>query len=268
MLKLLQFQPRAQIRTLWSPTLAAPLFFWIDASDTTTVTSSGGYVSQINDKGPNGYNFSQGTASKQPQYGLGQNSRFTLVFNSDFAQVLNNATLTYTSNTFHVFGVQMAATSKGSNAFGRVLSLTNSGNGQDADNTSSFIFTRNGGNNLTIYRNSAAIGQQNETLGTWYIFDGQRDQTNVKLALNGGTYSTGTTAAANQNINRAAIGASWQTGIQSIASWDGQIGEIIMVAYIPTQTVIDKFQGYLAWKWGLQGSLPVGHPYKNSPPLA
>ena len=27
-----------------------------------------------------------------------------------------------------------------------------------------------------------------------------------------------------------------------------------------------KMEGYLAWKWGLEGSLPVGHPYKSAPP--
>jgi hypothetical protein len=27
-----------------------------------------------------------------------------------------------------------------------------------------------------------------------------------------------------------------------------------------------KLEGYLAWKWGLQGTLPVGHPYKASAP--
>ena len=25
-------------------------------------------------------------------------------------------------------------------------------------------------------------------------------------------------------------------------------------------------EGYLAWRWGLQGKLPVGHPYKNTSP--
>lgn len=29
----------------------------------------------------------------------------------------------------------------------------------------------------------------------------------------------------------------------------------------------DKDEGYLAWKWGLQGNLPNNHPYKNSAPI-
>jgi len=27
-----------------------------------------------------------------------------------------------------------------------------------------------------------------------------------------------------------------------------------------------KLEGYLAWKWGLESDLPVGHPYKNAAP--
>ena len=29
---------------------------------------------------------------------------------------------------------------------------------------------------------------------------------------------------------------------------------------------IQKVEGYLAWKWGIEGNLPVGHPYKNAAP--
>jgi len=29
-----------------------------------------------------------------------------------------------------------------------------------------------------------------------------------------------------------------------------------------------KLEGYLAWKWGLESDLPVGHPYAASPPFA
>ena len=25
-------------------------------------------------------------------------------------------------------------------------------------------------------------------------------------------------------------------------------------------------EGYLAWKWGVQGSLPANHPYKSAAP--
>ena len=48
---------------------------------------------------------------------------------------------------------------------------------------------------------------------------------------------------------------------------NGEIGEVIV--YQATLTVAQRQQveGYLAWKWGLVSSLPMGHPYKI-PPIA
>jgi hypothetical protein len=51
----------------------------------------------------------------------------------------------------------------------------------------------------------------------------------------------------------------------------GRMAEFFSVASIPgtggtdISTVI-KAEGYLAHKWGLQGNLPVSHPYKSSAP--
>ena len=52
---------------------------------------------------------------------------------------------------------------------------------------------------------------------------------------------------------------------------NGQLAEFFAVAAIPGTggtdiSDIEKAEGYLAWKWGLNGLLPSGHPYKNSPP--
>jgi hypothetical protein len=37
--------------------------------------------------------------------------------------------------------------------------------------------------------------------------------------------------------------------------------------FIVHNGTIVKAEGYLAWKWGLEGNLPVLHPYKNSAPI-
>jgi hypothetical protein len=42
------------------------MLFWLDASDATTITESGGAVSAWNDKSPNGINFSQAIAANRP----------------------------------------------------------------------------------------------------------------------------------------------------------------------------------------------------------
>ena len=51
----------------------------------------------------------------------------------------------------------------------------------------------------------------------------------------------------------------------------GQMGEFIMACfedngYTDSETYIEKCEGYLAYKYGLQSQLPGSHPYKTQPP--
>ena len=51
-------------------------------------------------------------------------------------------------------------------------------------------------------------------------------------------------------------------------NWPGYIGEVVIYGVALTDTQRQKIEGYLAWKWGLQSSLPPGHPYKTAAPTA
>lgn len=42
--------------------------------------------------------------------------------------------------------------------------------------------------------------------------------------------------------------------------------EIVHYSSVITITERQRIEGYLAWKWNLQGSLPSNHPYKNASP--
>lgn len=44
------------------------------------------------------------------------------------------------------------------------------------------------------------------------------------------------------------------------------LGELIVIDGDITTNSRQQMEGYLAWKWGLQGNLPVAHPYKNTAP--
>jgi hypothetical protein len=44
---------------------------------------------------------------------------------------------------------------------------------------------------------------------------------------------------------------------------DGFVAELVAFANPTDQEIME---GYLAWKWGMESQLPVGHPYKNFPP--
>ena len=47
---------------------------------------------------------------------------------------------------------------------------------------------------------------------------------------------------------------------------DGDLHEFIVYNAPVSTPDREKLEGYLAHKWGLEGDLPIGHPYKTSPP--
>jgi hypothetical protein len=49
-----------------------------------------------------------------------------------------------------------------------------------------------------------------------------------------------------------------QYDMYELLSYDGEL----------TATRRQQIEGYLAWKWGLQSTLPVGHPFKTAAPTA
>lgn len=44
------------------------------------------------------------------------------------------------------------------------------------------------------------------------------------------------------------------------------IGEVIIIKNDISTDTRQKIEGYLSWKWGLEGALPGGHPYQFGPP--
>jgi hypothetical protein len=47
---------------------------------------------------------------------------------------------------------------------------------------------------------------------------------------------------------------------------DAQVAEVLVYNTTASSDDRQKVEGYLAWKWGLQGNLPGGHPYKHGAP--
>jgi hypothetical protein len=54
--------------------------------------------------------------------------------------------------------------------------------------------------------------------------------------------------------------------IGAVSGFIGNIYDVIMYNTAFSTLQRQNVEGYLAWKWGLQGSLPSTHPYKNLPP--
>ena len=75
----------------------------------------------------------------------------------------------------------------------------------------------------------------------------------------GGTY-TG-------NPNFSGGGISWiGAGFNNTWHMNGTISEVLIYNAVLTTTKRQEIEGYLAWKWGIQTSLPTIHPYKSAAP--
>jgi hypothetical protein len=166
------------------------------------------------------------------------------------------------SNPVSAFIVTMPT---GANAWGEVYSANVGGQGGP-----SFGF-RNGASPqfFTVFR-----GGQADSVGTLTL------ATNVPgiiefitPAISGGSigpiaeYLTGNVGGSSSAI---AVGGT-QNGIQ--IGWGGggdfypgNIHEIVILNVQASTTNQQLIEGYLAWKWGLQGGLPGGHPYASAAP--
>ena len=83
--------------------------------------------------------------------------------------------------------------------------------------------------------------------------------TNTQISKNAGQFF-----ATGKNPNNAAVnfGGIGTNNTQSF----GVVNEFILFSAEPSEDDRLKIEGYLAWKWGLEGSLPSTHKYKDFAP--
>jgi len=238
-------------QTLWTPA-QIPTALWLDANDASTITLNGSTVSQWADKSGNGRNVSQANASSQPTSNTRTlNGLNVLDFNADVIGIgtpfvtINTPWLVYSVITFDSFtgnpvyiGLQGAQTTH--------MGWSNGGNIQFCNNSTGVV----GLSGVVITANTPAlVGVQYDTTNLTGLYNG---------AAQGSPAVTIPADTALFNIGSHSSGAS--------NYFDGTIGEIVFVQSSVSLSNRQKLEGYLAWKWGLQANLPVGHPYKNAAP--
>ena len=113
----------------------------------------------------------------------------------------------------------------------------------------SFYVDNNPGNHVTAFASDSAwdMFSHSRTAGSAYTFN-----------WNGTSTYTGASSSGN-NMTGLAINQSGENS-------DCDVAEIVLYTSVLTTLQIQIIEGYLAWKWGLQTNLPVGHPYKSSAP--
>jgi hypothetical protein len=244
------------------PTSISGIKLWLDAADTASFTfSSGNNISQWKDK--SGLN-NHATSYNTPVLTANAINTYQAVTTPSTQYFLGPTSITGTTVT--VFSV--AQTSRAQLNTGldqRLVSLENGGFvDYGRDDGVIALFNQGSSSTISTYRNYqfGIIAESAITQNAAFLAVSKYDGTNGFLwkdGVSGGSNaSTGTFASTKYGIGNQANPTS--------EYWNGAIGEVLVYNVALTDTQRQKVEGYLAWKWGLQGSLPAGHPYKSAAP--
>jgi hypothetical protein len=226
----------------FDPTQIYGLNIWLDGADplnTGTAPANGATITTWFDKSPN---LLSGTSTGSPTYILA--SRSIATTNSTYFSLSYGGT--HPSETaFFVYnittpssGIQGFVTGFGVNGTRAFLSYINN----------IYLQTYN-------TQNYAYTTTSNVPAGVNAIYGYAYNSSNAFVYQNGtvGSYSASGMSAISDSIT-------------TVAGIVGSVSEIIIYNTVLTTTERQVVEGYLAWKWGTQASLPATHPYKTVQP--
>lgn len=216
-----------------NPNSLTNIKLWSDAGDATTVTESGGFVTQWNDKSSNANHWIEFSSTVHPVY-----SNSEMVFDGATAGL--RLTNSIASATFNVFYVMKTSATQWLMLFENTLQY--------------FDFVAQVGSGSGPNSN---YGNPELMVNAELKSSSTRDQ--VATALVTGDYLI----AHHKNASTT----SWSDFVLGYNPWsykyNGVIKEIIYAGAMTT-TEIEDMEGWLAVNNSLQSALPADHKYKNS----
>ena len=141
--------------------------------------------------------------------------------------------------------------------------------GQYGARSFGFGYSGTGGTGTSSYLNNEVAWQSSSTpagstpTGTTLIATGQvSTTTNVSVAINGATFTTG-------SLNAWSSGTTTYLGVDTTNAsfyFKGYVMEILFYNSVLTVAQRQQIEGYLAKKWNISKSLPSSHGYYNFEP--
>lgn len=254
-------------RPTWTPAQITTAL-WLDAADANTITLNGSTVSQWNDLSGNGRHATQAAGANQPTYSAtGLLGKPAAVFDG-VSDRMSTGTLNVAMSGDYTLLTVLSTTNASTSpswyacpgflggevpntvadhglGFNGLYQITGIGN-PDTSYTATNPVTSGAGTMLSWSRVSAS------GVLSWYQNGQENGQT---TGLTGNRTAT----------SSMSLGAMEQDGSGGWLSFT--LGEVIVISSSIDTNTRQKLEGYLAWKWGLQASLPVDHPYYSAPPL-
>lgn len=237
----------------WSPiALGAQLEAWFKA-DSIVGLSDGSSLSSWSDSGPNGRHITYGATKptfKQSQ----QNGKPAVEFpgstlsKPSFAGTLFSGSLSVSG--CYVFKSLSSQT-------GAVLCTR--------DSTSGYINHEpwSDGNIYTSFGRTDRVAVSGApSLTSQFRIGSIRASSSWKYGVDGTTCFSGPATFSNPASRFFGIGYQDDPAY----SWYGLLCEVVLTNSNPSDADAQRVEGYLAWKYGLQGSIPANHPYKLKAP--
>lgn len=233
----------------FTPTAFSGCTLWLDAADSSSISTTSGNVTQWRDKSGNANHTTAGTG--QPTYtspfvvfGGAAQLVLPLVVSTDWS-VFVVARTTQTTGTsgaqwYGGAGLFDAEVGGGTTDFGMSL-------------TGGFLATGVGNTDTTIQ----SASQVNN--GNLFIAEFLRTSSSglINNIVTGGTAVTTTGPTGIRNGSARITLGSIQT---NVGYFIGSIAEVVAFNSVVSVTQRQNVEGYLAWKWGFVSSLPANHP--------
>lgn len=218
----------------FSPSSLSGLQFWVDFSDLSTITSSGGLVSQVTDKSGNGRDISQSTSSNRPAIGAStKNGMDVLTF--DGSDNLKAALWTQ-PQPVTMFAVVRNSENSGANR--QIIGNTNS---------ISPVFYKSG--NVWHLYSASELASSVSVDNSWHYLSGVVNSGSSVLRLDGTQIAAGNTGSNSWNNSSIAIGNSPDAG--NGFGWIGDIAEVFIYSRVLSTSEITQVESYLNSRWFL-----------------
>jgi len=233
----------------FSPNLVAGMRWWVDGADTTSMTfSSGSSITQWRDKSGNGYHATGvNSPQKLPSGGVSFNAASSQYFSMDVPYP--------TTNTVFMVGSPVPSTT--SAMYYMDTEVANRGTIYLGGQGGSYLTYFMGANNpeFAVFKSDLPttpfLVSSIKTVGV----------TNVGFYNGTQAFSMVDNTLINASVWKRLGGA-----ITNQAYLTATIYEMIIFNTPLTGYQRQQIEGYLAWKWGLQSSLPPTHLFKNAIP--
>ena len=239
---------------------------WLDAADASTITESGGAVSQWNDKSGNNRHLSQSVSSQQPTWNAtGLNNKPIVTFDGS-----NDILLNPTVGAAGLSNVSIISVFRQISGGGTEDHQINIGQTGTAGRVRGFYRQPSG--TVLQFGGWASIATSTLSLdigGSHHIFgfanSALSGSNNILLMKDGTTELLTASATLNTTLDGFSVGSLQGASVSNYYS-NISVAEIVVLYSAIATLDRQKLEGYLAHKWGLTANLPADHPYKTVEP--